>query len=362
MKIEQFMNENPNWREILAAEPYCIKVKEDSGYVLLEYNQLSSDMSNSIVQQCRGSIFYYDGSWKCVCRPFRKFFNVQQEEAAKIDWGTAKVQEKIDGSIMKVWYHNGWHLSTNGTINAFNATCNNTISFGELFERAAGCKLPIFTQNFDIDYTYIFELTTPESRLIIEYPDGVWCLAKKHTQYEYERPFLKEDFPWVVKIKFPMLYPLNTLNECLSCVEVMTKNQEGFVVVDANGNRIKIKSPEWCIAHAMFDNGHFSVKNTIGMIQNQMIDDYIAYVPQYKPYVEEVQEFIKKCIDDCAKTLEAYTSFLGDRKALAANIKGEPWADYVFSYITFGITPEEYVLKRMKACNLWDIWKREKKI
>ena len=62
MKIEQFMNENPNWREILAAEPYCIKVKEDSGYVLLEYNQLSSDMSNEIVQQCRGSIFYYDDS------------------------------------------------------------------------------------------------------------------------------------------------------------------------------------------------------------------------------------------------------------------------------------------------------------
>lgn len=38
---------------------------------------------------------------------------------------------------MKVWWWEGkWHLSTNGSIDAFKTPANDIHSFGELFERA----------------------------------------------------------------------------------------------------------------------------------------------------------------------------------------------------------------------------------
>lgn len=362
MKIEQFLNENTNWQEILSQPPYSIEIKTDGSYVLLAYNMLASDLSNEIVQQCRGSIFYcQDGKWLCVCRPFRKFFNVQEENASSIDWTTARVMEKVDGSLMKCWYHNGWHLSTNNSIDAFKCDCAGVTTFGELFERAAGCCLADFCQNFDIDYTYLFELTSPESRLVIDYADGVWCLTKKHTQYEYEKDFIDDDFTGCAYVKYPTIFPLNTLNECMRVVEVMDKNQEGFVACDARGNRIKIKSPEWCIAHKLFNNNTFSVYNTIEMIKNGTVDDYISYVPQFKKYINEVQEFIKECISECRETWAAVAELAGDRKALAANLRGKRWSDYCFCHITSGITAEDYILKRMKTCNLWDLWKERNK-
>ena len=54
-----------------------------------------------------------------VCWPFRKFGNHNEGYADTIDWSTARVQEKVDGSIVKLWYDeaNGkWQFSTNGCI------------------------------------------------------------------------------------------------------------------------------------------------------------------------------------------------------------------------------------------------------
>ena len=105
--IENYMNSRPNWREKFAAAPYFIKVKEDGNYILLQYSQLDSDFSNEMVQQARGIVLRLDtnskSEWVCVCRPFNKFHNIQEDLAAPIDWATASVQEKIDGSLMKVW-------------------------------------------------------------------------------------------------------------------------------------------------------------------------------------------------------------------------------------------------------------------
>ena len=123
MKVLDLMNNNLDWEEILSNPPYSITIKRDGGYILLKYNQFLSDFSNPIVRECRGSIFYLrdDGLYECVCRAFDKFGNYGEEYTDEIDWSTAQVQEKVDGSLIKVFYHNNsWHVATNGTINAYN--------------------------------------------------------------------------------------------------------------------------------------------------------------------------------------------------------------------------------------------------
>ena len=49
-----------NWREILSSSPYNLIIKdgvgEYEGLVLFKYNQLESDLSRQLVQDCRGII------------------------------------------------------------------------------------------------------------------------------------------------------------------------------------------------------------------------------------------------------------------------------------------------------------------
>ena len=193
MRIEEFINTTKNWEQVLAAIPYFVKTTWDGNYFILKYNQLSSDFSNKIVQQCRGSIFYWNGVFaECVCRPFDKFFNVQEGNAAAIDWSSAYVTEKIDGSLMKLWYHNGsWRLSTNGTINAFNSrVADLDTNFEKIFYKAVTQYEWYFQflNELDKEYTHLFELVSPETRIIVPYEKAdVYYLTSINTKTKEEK-------------------------------------------------------------------------------------------------------------------------------------------------------------------------------
>ena len=144
-KAIEFIKNNQNWREILSEAQYYITIKDDGDFTLLKYSQIDSDFSKEIVRECRGLII--DKDLKPVCVPFYKFGNYGESYADNIDWSTAAVEEKIDGSLIKVWSYNGkWIVSTNGTIFAHKANIgsDNDIktgkkysNFGDLFKEAA---------------------------------------------------------------------------------------------------------------------------------------------------------------------------------------------------------------------------------
>lgn len=75
---------------------------------------------------------------------------------------------------MKLWFDdNRWHLSTNGSIDAYKTTFNDRDNtFGELFETALlynEITLTELTRDLDTNYTYMFELVSPLSRIVIPY-------------------------------------------------------------------------------------------------------------------------------------------------------------------------------------------------
>ena len=112
MPVLVFLNTFPDWKERLSEAPFSLSIRESGEYVLLKYTQFYSDMSYLSVRESRGSVFRQNesGEWIYVCRPFDKFFNFNEEYAAPIDWKCAKVTEKIDGSLMKLWFDEGaWH-------------------------------------------------------------------------------------------------------------------------------------------------------------------------------------------------------------------------------------------------------------
>ena len=344
MKVLDLMNNNLDWEEVLSNPPYSITIKRDDGYILLKYNQFLSDFSNPIVRECRGSIFYLrdDGLYECVCRAFDKFGNYGEEYADEIDWSTAQVQEKVDGSLIKVFYHNNaWHIATNGAINAYNCIVykedkETNKTYGSIFNFALRGHLNQFFESLDKDYTYMFELVSPYTRLVVNYPDtALYYLSRRniHTMKEDNaRPETFEGFG----ILFPKTYSLKTLEDCLTYVKTMDKNEEGFVVKDAAFHRIKIKSPEYLLAFRAKNNGVLSTKRIIKMIREESIDDLLAYCPEYKERVDTVINKYKILIHSFE---EEYQRFIImhpykwetlDRKDFAALVSSSWAKDFLF--------------------------------
>lgn len=282
-----------DWKESIQLKPFCIKVRELGDFVLLKYDQLNSDMSHPICQVCRGIILERISGfgWNIVCYPFDKFFNYGEPYAAEIDWKTAKVREKIDGSLIKFWCdtYGLWHMSTNGSIDAFKAEISDNpygLTFGNIVERALGCNWLSFCRELNPEYTYMFEVISPDTRVTVPYEyDGLYYLGQRHRgtmieEYNYD-PVWRN-----FGIYEPKVYHLSSLDDCISLVDEFTKDEEGVVVSDDNFNRIKVKSPEYLIAAHAANNGKLGLRTAIRLIREDKVDDFLAYAPMHRVKME----------------------------------------------------------------------------
>ena len=351
MHVLDFINTFYDWELRLKLSPFCCNIKKDGEYVLLQYQQLNSDFSSRVVQECRGSIFRKDerANWTYVCRPFDKFFNYGQAEAVDVDWNTARVLEKIDGSLTKIFYDNGeWHLATNGNIDAFKAPVSDLgYSYGDVFNRALGQDFSLLGLWLDPEYTYMFELTSPDTQLVVPYPDGVWYLSRRHTQTGVEQ----FDRPNLPGVKLPKEFHMDKFEDVLAVVQAMPKEEEGVVINDANGNRIKVKSPEYLLASHLANNKMVSNRNLVEYMKEGKIDDFLGYCPQYTSRVEGIREKLRvKCAEldgAWAQYQDAATSL--PRKDFAALVAGEKKCKpYLFAKLEHPeLTSEDYIMGQL---------------
>lgn len=336
MEVLEFMNTHRDWEDILTQPPYSIKVKRDGDYILLKYNQLSSDFSLPIVRECRGSIFYLNqhGKYECVCRAFDKFGNYGESYVPEIDWDNAVVEEKVDGSLMKVWHHNNqWHVSTNGTIDAYKAEVDDAgLTFGDLFDEAILLDKHKFFGGLNPNSVHMFELVSPKSRATISYPHTeLYYLGSRdmHTMKEYK--VYDSELMWMYGVHYPKIFPLHTIEDCLSYVKTMTKDEEGFVIRDTHFNRIKLKSPEYLLAFHLNNNGAITTKRIISMMKDEMVDDFLAYCPEYTDRVQEVIDTISNIAQQMdAKWNEYHKIHWDNRRAFAAAVQKEQYKDFLF--------------------------------
>ena len=258
MKIEDVLKRN-DAIEYLASKG--VSAKYSDKYILLKYKNLSEgvDIFDEAVRECRGLIIKRD-TFEIVCRPFKKWFNVQEEYADEIDWNSAKVYEKIDGSLIKLWYDEEWHWSTMGAIDAADATAEN-ITYADLIKKAKNYN-DIDLESLDKELTYLFELVSLQNQVVIAY--------KRPMLYHIgTRQRNGEELVIDIGVQKPKEFPLSSLEECLKAAESLNQNEvtdEGFVVVDKDFNRIKIKSPKYVLYHRMWNNGAIKKADMVSII------------------------------------------------------------------------------------------------
>jgi len=265
----------------LSEPPYCLNIKDDEGYTLFEYSLIKgSDFHNPIVKECRGIILDLAGAEPhVVCRGFDKFGNYGESYVDDIDWASARVQEKIDGSICKLWFDKGnWHISSGGMIDAYkaNLTCSK-MNLGDIFQLLFD---EFLFEKLDKDYTYIFECVSPYNRVVIKYDQPKLYLIGKRNNKTGE-----EVIPEDLGIARPLEYNLSSVEECIEAAKKLnTENEikaEGFVVVDKNWHRIKIKSPEYVAVHYV-KTKRPSYKDLVRIWKQNEVEEFLSYYPAYK--------------------------------------------------------------------------------
>lgn len=308
LKLLEYINKHENWEEELQKYPYNLIIKRDGEYILFYYNQYDSVFSNDIVRECRGLILY-EPTMTPVCVPFFKFANYGEDYADKLDWNTVHVQEKVDGSLMKVWFHAGvWHVSTSKNIDAYAALASSCRygSFGGMFD-AAAVNVGLDIEKLSPDYTYMFELVSPYNRIVVEYPETtLYFLGARNMETLQEEQL-------DIGVQKPKNYDLHSLEDCIAAAKELTYNEEGYVAVDANWKRNKIKSPQYIAASHLKNNGVVNNRMLIEMCKSGEISEFLSYFPEYKEnYNDFVEKYQCAILDLTEDALRAWKTYIFD--------------------------------------------------
>lgn len=287
------------------ASKYAINVKRHPRFpelAMLKYDMIDSPMGNPIVQECRGCIVNTEDAFNFVARPFDKFFNHGEGHARPIDWSTARVQEKLDGSLMILYFYGGeWQVASSGTpdaggpINGLSKTFRDL--FWNTFYEVEGYNTTILSR----EYTYMFELMTEANRVVVMHPEPkVTMIGLRHTLTGLER----NPSPYHPDFRVVREFPLTSLAEVEASMEHFSGlEQEGYVVVDGSYNRVKIKHPKYVAVHHMV--GRMNPKNILECVRVGETPEILTYFPQWADEFAKLESAYAKLVQGLEEEYEA---------------------------------------------------------
>ncbi|MBR4315118.1 MAG: hypothetical protein IKP66_09440 [Lachnospiraceae bacterium] len=187
---------------------------KDKDLYLFKYSLIGCDFSNPLCKEARGIIIDLS-NLDVVCVGFDKFGNYGESYVDTIDWQSARIQEKVDGSIIKYWFdkrQNKWRFSTNGMIEP-------DANFATLLSEAkVTCGLN--EDKLDKDKTYIFELISPRNQIVIKYDKTTLVHLGVRNNLTGEESKVGN-----IGVVAPKEYTLDisSLDDCITLVESLNK-------------------------------------------------------------------------------------------------------------------------------------------
>lgn len=328
----------------------------DKKKVSLNYNQIDSKESDPLACECRGLILAKKdhseinpdevfGNSVVVARPFNRFFNYGQGCSAKIDLQDPKTVflEKLDGTLGIVYFdfhQNAWHVATrsvpeaNLPIDGFGQ-----YTFRTLFEKCLAETLrenvqdessfaKLFSnfcnESLDKENTYLFEITTPLNRIVVDYKEyRVSLLGVRNTSTGKEH----DPSGFLPSIPKPKTYSFGSLQEMLDFVSTLNPlEHEGFVVRDRSFQRIKVKNPGYLAYNRVRDSAMKSPRALMEIILLGKYDDVFSLLPPHiqelgNKYLEGYRKLSRYYEGVYLELLEKIAGAENPRKALALEIQ-----------------------------------------
>ena len=200
---------------------------------------------DDVTLQTRGLVT--DDKGNVVARPFKKFFNIEEERHTPTS--EFDVYEKMDGSLGILFNYEGqWVLATRGS-----------------FASDQSLKGFFMLQKYDFkklhkDYTYLFEIIYDDNRIVVKYDyEDLVLLGMINTETGYEVDLYGEGVDVRLKnmvnnLGFKVVKKYDGIRDYTELKDKVEQNAEGFVVRFYNGDRMKVKGVEYLRLHKLMTN------------------------------------------------------------------------------------------------------------
>jgi len=311
MLIQEYLKDNT--LEDLENE-FGIKNRLYDDRVVLNYSQIDSPKNDPIVRECRGLILSIP-DFKILSRTFDRFYNYGEDQESKnFDILNSYIDEKVDGSLCPV-YHDGekWQVATRGTAYAEGEVNKSNKTFREIFIKTIGGDPNDIFHDVNKDYTIIFELVSPESRVVKPYQEACVYLIEIRNKKTGDFIGVEESFNWdmpdCVKWKYPEQFGFKTWDNIFHSMEKLSAMDEGYVAIckntPANHNsnkwRLKVKNPSYLAIANLRLNGLINEKRIILLVLMNDQAEYLQYFPEdqkeFDPYIKAYQDMKNEIYD-----------------------------------------------------------------
>ena len=302
LEIQKFKRAGGTDEDLFAN--YAINAKRHPKYtnlVMYKYDQIGSPFAQRIVRECRGIILDELNNYSVVNLSLYKFFNLHEGLAAAVDWSTASVQEKCDGSLITIYRYDGeWHAASSGTpdgggdVNGFGITFSDY--FWQTFKKYDQA-LP-----FPDGHCFWFELSGPINRIVVQHAEASLTLLGGRNLETLEELTLDEAHAYWPNIPKVKTFPMTNIDEVVAAfVDMNPLQQEGFVVCDAGFQRIKVKCPAYVTLHAL--KGGMSRRAIVEIVRQGETSEIEAAFPEFAEMLEECRSRFNALVSDCERDM-----------------------------------------------------------
>ena len=274
----------PNLNSLLTEDLFSnISEKTKDHMFLYNYNQRHLvDRDNPILRKCRGLVVREDGS--VLNYPFERFFNTFESECDILDYSSAMVQEKIDGSLISCFWNGiDWEVCTRGSF--YPIVDSVSANFSEEFRRL----FKLFGR-LNTNINYFFELVSQNNRIVTWYDEeSVYLIGArlKCNLKEIDSHTLDVTANHI-KVNRPKQYKFNNMKEMDTLFDLLKDDEEGFVIVDNNFKRAKMKQESYI---------------QLSRIKQLKEDDILDYL---LGRIEVDEEYLQKDVEIRHKKLQMY--------------------------------------------------------
>lgn len=284
-------------------EKFSLICRDYGHKVLLKYDQINSPMQHEEVQDARGIILTKD-DWQLMSLAFRKFFNAHEPHAANIDWDSATILQKLDGTLIQLywdWILGEWCAGTTGTADGGGEVNNKpNTTFAELFWEVwnnSGAQL----KSLNKDFVYCFELCTPYNIVVTPHTSSSLTLLSVRNRCDNRELTYNAIAAWTydvdpIKLVYAYEFHDKSITYLAETLQLMPFSEEGYVVVDKYLNRIKIKNPAYVAAHHL--KSKTAAHHIIDILRTNEVDEFVATLPERKQEIEQLKEGYDSLICD----------------------------------------------------------------
>lgn len=321
---------------------------------ILNYCQIDSPKTHPIVQECR-SLVLEKSVWATVSRAFNRFYNLGEalEITDKFNWVDFRALSKEDGSLVQLfYYHNLWRMITrNSWGTSLMTECD--FSWSDLFWSTLGMTQEEVDNKIERGLTYVFELCSPYNTVVQQHKEPKLVLLDvvnpiSSASFFYRNIDTHNECVDVIANKLGVSRPKRfdlkgkSSTEIKEFVNTFDKQDEGLVLQDNTGMRLKVKADAYLALHRLSGNNLFLYRDIYDLVIKGETAEIIAYFPKSAPKCHTLETLLadtkRKLVDLWPKIKD-----LGTQKEFALALLAEelPLGWVLFECRRHGLTVEQ---------------------